>query len=130
MHAKFIPVSSLVAKRRNTSDLFLEDLRAAIADSKKEEQNKAAAATRLEDRLRAYGLTKVPNTDAEGNCQFDCIADQLNRVFPDKSHTHQTVRHTVVKWLKDNADSYVCDLLFQLLTSSVNQHQGQFALFC
>lgn len=68
------------------------------------------ALKRLEQRLACpWNLTINPNTDDQGNCQFDSAADQLRR-FPEFATVDKvSVRAKAVAWLRANRDYRLSD---------------------
>jgi len=87
-----------------------EQIRLAQQESMKEANVRKEALDRLQKRLACPWNLKInPNTDDEGNCQFDSAADQLRR-FPEfKNITKQQVRARVVNWLRKNGDYKLSD---------------------
>jgi hypothetical protein len=68
------------------------------------------ALRRLEQRLECpWNLSINPNTDDQGNCQFDSAADQLRR-FPEFASIDKVaVRARVVAWMRANRNYRLSD---------------------
>lgn len=92
------------------SFLFLQALRRAKEASLKEAETQDAGRKRLEQRVAQFNLRVNEDTDAEGDCQFDSVADQLVALGKHgASLTKEEVRRSTIDWLRRNPDYRLSD---------------------
>lgn len=85
---------------------FLEDLRKAQELSLVGNKEVEAAQKQLRERAALFGLAQAPDIDAQGDCQFDAVADQLKRIENSSGETKESVRATVVSWIQEHEDEF------------------------
>ena len=114
-----------------TSYHFLRALKKAKEESMKEFSQVDAGRKRLESRIQDFGLRVNEDTDDKGDCQFDAVADQLNRVFKvdeqGQTFTKESVRRLTIEWLRCNGDYRIApddEANIDTLKSWINDTQG------
>lgn len=82
---------------------FLQQLELAKRMSLKDDEEVKAGRERLENRAAVFGLRENQEIDAEGDCQFDAVADQLRKYQKFPKESKESVRAKAVEWIRSHA---------------------------
>jgi hypothetical protein len=81
---------------------FLKQIQQAQMLSLQENKDANMHRKCLVERAAMFNLRENPQIDAEGDCQFDAAADQLNRTGTGDIATKESVRAACVNWIRAN----------------------------